>query len=79
MRGESIMVSPWPVFDPASRFETEEKKDFTKIMEMIRAIRNCRAQMNVPPKKKARVFIETKFVDVFTQCKVFIERLGFRL
>ena len=73
--GESIMVSPWPVFDPALCFETEEK-DFTKIMEMIRAIRNCRAQMNVPPKKKARVFIETKFVDVFTQCKMFIERLA---
>ncbi|MBC8570216.1 valine--tRNA ligase [Zongyangia hominis] len=73
--GESIMVAPWPVYEESLNFEKEEQ-DFQKIMDMIRAIRNCRAQMNVPPKKKARVFIETKFVDIFTQGKLFMERLA---
>ena len=54
--GETIMTAPWPEFDEKLSFEAEETQ-MEIIMESIRAIRNRRAEMNVPPSKKAHVFI----------------------
>ena len=54
--GETIMLAPWPEFDEKLSFEAEEAQ-MEIIMESIRAIRNRRAEMNVPPSKKAHVFI----------------------
>jgi valyl-tRNA synthetase len=53
-RGKSIMVSDWPKFNPDWDFE--DAKDMEIIMDAVRGIRNIRAEMNVPPAKKARVF-----------------------
>ncbi|WP_422447310.1 valine--tRNA ligase [Thermoanaerobacterium sp. DL9XJH110] len=52
--GKSIMVSDWPKFNPDWDFE--DAKDMEIIMDAVRGIRNIRAEMNVPPAKKARVF-----------------------
>ena len=73
--GEALMVAPWPVADPALHFPAEEK-EMERIMEAIRAIRNRRAEMNVPPSKKAQVFIETAFTATFERGAPFIERLA---
>lgn len=72
---ESIMVASWPVYSDALNF-TAEEQEFERIMAVIKAVRMRRAEMNVPPSKKAHVFIETAFIDTFTQCKPFIERLA---
>ncbi|MEG2016175.1 MAG: valine--tRNA ligase, partial [Oscillospiraceae bacterium] len=40
-------------------------------------IRNRRAEMNVPPSKKAQVFIDTSFKDTFEAGSVFIKRLAY--
>ena len=45
-------------------------------MTAIRAIRNRRAEMNVPPSRKAEVFIETAFADTFKAGVPFITRLA---
>lgn len=45
-------------------------------MEAIRAVRNRRAEMNVPPSKKAKVYIDTAYVDTFTSGASFFERLA---
>lgn len=74
--GEALMISAWPKFDPSLEFEKEEA-DFEKIMAVIRAIRNRRAEMNVPPSKKAKVCIETKFADAFTAGTAYLCRLAF--
>ena len=74
--GESIMVSSWPVFQPALVFEKEER-DFSGIMDVIRGIRARRAEMNVPPSKKAKVFIVTDSAGVFAQGEPFIRRLAY--
>ena len=47
-----------------------------RIMAAIRAIRNRRAEMNVPPSRKAQVYVETAFAATFTDGAPFIERLA---
>lgn len=57
--GKTIMLSSWPVEDKSLIFpEAESQMDL--LMEAIRAIRNIRAEMNVPPGKKAEVIIAAK-------------------
>ncbi|MBR0027073.1 MAG: valine--tRNA ligase, partial [Clostridia bacterium] len=46
------------------------------IMQAISAIRNRRAEMNVPPSKKAKVIIVTEKTDVFSKGTVFFEKLA---
>ena len=73
--GPSIMVAHWPEYDPALSFE-EDEREFTRIMEAVRLIRNRRSEMNVPPSRKARVYIETEMIDTFTAGIPFIKRLA---
>ena len=73
--GESIMVSAWPVYDPSLAFAKEEA-DFEKVMDAIRAVRNRRAEMNVPPSRKAQLCIATGEPEVFEQGRPFFQRLA---
>ena len=74
--GESIMISAWPVYDPALDFSADET-EMERVMDAIRAIRNRRAQMNVPPSKKAKVLIETPYPETFASGAKYMERLAF--
>ena len=73
--GDSLMISEWPVYDTALSFPAEEK-EMERIMEAIRGIRNRRAEMNVPPSKKADLYIETAFADTFAAGVPFLQRLA---
>ena len=73
---ESIMISKWPEYDPTLSFADEEAQ-MEKIMDAIRAIRNRRAEMNIPPSKKSKVYVETAFSDVFVVGSEFIKRLAY--
>ncbi len=73
--GRSIMISKWPEFDKALDFSAEEL-EFEKVMELICAIRNRRAEMNVPPSKKAKVCIATANNKTFEMGAKFICRLA---
>ncbi len=73
--GDTIMLSPWPVYNEALCFD-EDEKHMDIIMEAIRAIRNRRAEMNVPPSRKAHVYIATEYKDVFSTAVVFLQRLA---
>ena len=73
--GESLMISAWPVYTDSLDFAAEEK-EMERLMEAIRAIRNRRAEMNVPPSRKAQVYVETGFADTFRNGAVFMERLA---
>ncbi len=74
--GESIMVSEFPAYDGRLNFARDEA-DFEKIMDAIKAIRNRRGEMNVPPSRKAHVSIATTEKAVFEAGKPFFERLAF--
>ena len=73
--GEALIRAPWPVYDEALAFPAEEK-EMERVMDAIRAIRNRRAEMNVPPSRKAEVYVETAFADTFRTGAPFIQRLA---
>ena len=73
--GESIMISEWPKYNEALSFPAEEAA-MERVMTAIKAIRNRRAEMNVPPSKKAKLYIATKYVEDFTNGGVFMNRLA---
>lgn len=76
---ESIMVSAWPKFKEEWNFETEEKAVET-IKEAVRGIRTVRTSMNVPPSKKAKVFVVSEKAEIrtiFEDSKVFFGMLGY--
>ena len=73
--GETIMTSKWPEFSTDLAFETEEQ-NFQIIMDAIRAIRNRRNEMNVPPSKKAKVVIVSERAELFESCASFIKGLA---
>jgi len=57
--GEALIVAPWPVYDEALHFP-EAEKEMEKVKELITAVRTRRSEMNVPPSRKAHLYIETQ-------------------
>lgn len=72
---ESIMISRYPEAGEDLDFRQEEN-DFSRVMDLIRAIRVMRADMNVPPAKKTEIIVETPFAELFGSCAEFIRRLA---
>ena len=75
---ESIMISSWPIKTEWDFKADEEAVEIIK--EAVRSIRNVRTGMNVPPSKKAKVFVvsEDEAVrNVFENGKVFFASLGY--
>ena len=73
--GESIVISSYPIYDDSLVFEDDEKA-MELIMGAISAVRNRRAEMNVPPSKKAKTIIVTDETDTFSKGKAFFEKLA---
>ncbi len=76
---ESIMISQWPEYREDWNFQTEEHAVET-IKEAVRAIRNVRTSMNVPPSKKAKVYVvsdKSEILELFETSKVFFATLGY--
>ena len=72
---ESIMISKWCEYDENLNYSVDEA-EMEKIMTAIKAIRNRRSEMNIPPSKKAKVYIETAQSDVFLTGINFVKRLA---
>ena len=73
--GETIMTQQFPVYDEALSFP-EAAKEMETVMDAIRAIRNHRTEMNVPPSRKAKVFIAAKDQAPFKNGAAFFGRLA---
>lgn len=73
--GDTIMLAPYPEYDPALDF-TADEAEFERIMTAVRAIRTRRAEMNVPPSKKSAVHIDTSFEETFRAGIIYIQRLA---
>ena len=74
--GKFIMTSQWPVYRSELDFPAEESA-MEAVMDTIKAIRARRAEMNVPPSKKAEVLIVTATPEVYAQGVHFIQRLAY--
>ncbi len=73
--GETVMLQKYPEYDDSLHFPAEAQTT-EKIMEAITAIRTRRNEMNVPPSKKAKVYIATKNQDTYSQGAKFIVSLA---
>ena len=73
---ESIMISRYPTGRSDLEFPVEAG-EMERVLELIRAIRNRRAEMNIAPSRKAAVFIETRYADAFNSATApFFARLA---
>lgn len=76
---ETIMVSQWPVYRDDWSFAKEEQSTET-IKEAVRAIRGVRSSMNVPPSKKATVYVVSEdegLLRIFEHSRSFFATLGY--
>ncbi|CDD59998.1 valine--tRNA ligase [Clostridium sp. CAG:43] len=75
----SIMISSWPEYKDEWNFADEEKAVET-IKDAVRAIRGVRTSMNVPPSKKAKVYVvseDPEVLAIFEHSRVFFATLGY--
>jgi valyl-tRNA synthetase len=73
--GEFLMTSAWPVRREELNFPQEESA-MEALMDLIRGVRARRAEMNVPPSRKAKLLIVSKSGDIFRQGEAFLKRLA---
>ncbi len=71
-----LMLQPWPEADESLNFPGEEKA-MEMIMEAISAIRTRRAEMNVPPSRKAHLTVATGEPEIFQLGIPFLKKLGY--
>ena len=74
--GDALIVAQWPEFKVELAFKAEEDM-MESVMAAIRAIRARRTEMNVPPSKKAALFILTAKKELFAEGEGFLQRLAY--
>lgn len=73
--GKSIMISDFPTYDSKLK-NSEAENNMQLVMDAIKGIRNIRNEMNVPPSKKAAIYIMTEQTEVFEAGTKFFEKLA---
>ena len=74
--GDALITANWPIYSEELAFKADEAL-MESVMNAIRAIRNRRAEMNVPPSKKAALYVVTTKPLVFAEGEGFIQRLAY--
>ncbi|MFB0921735.1 MAG: class I tRNA ligase family protein, partial [Oscillospiraceae bacterium] len=74
--GEMLMLERFPEYSDKLAFPKDEQ-DFEILMEAIKAIRSRRAEMNVPPSRKAHLIIVTEKAGIFNGGKAFLMKLAY--
>ena len=74
--GDALIVATWPIATDVLAFP-EEEAHMEAVMQAIRAVRNRRAEMNVPPSKKATLYVVTQKRAAFHEGAPFILRLAY--
>ena len=72
---ESIMIASYPTYNSAVSYDKEEI-EVERIISCITAIRARRAEMNIAPSKKAKLFVVTKYEDTFSAAGKILEKLA---
>ncbi len=71
-----LIVAEWPTYDERFDFRAECGA-MERVIAAIRALRNVRAQMNVPPSKKAKLYVVSEYADSFNaDTAVFFTKLA---
>lgn len=70
------MTAKWPEYSESLHFADEEAA-MESVMNAIRAVRTRRADLNVPPSRKATLYVVTEKANIFKQGEAFITRLAY--
>ena len=72
---ETIMLGPWPEI----RYESgsAQAEMMNGVMDLIRSIRNVRAEMNVPPSVKVKLTVLTKHKAAIEACAEYLKKLAY--
>lgn len=73
--GESIVIAPYPKYDEALNFPTDEA-NINALIAAIRAVRTCRSDRNVPPSRKTHIYISTDTPDLFADAERYFTSLA---
>ena len=73
---KALIIAKWPEFRSDLQFAKEEA-EMESVMDAIRAIRNRRAEMNVPPSRKAALFVLSSKAHMYKEGEGFIQRLAY--
>ncbi|MDE6088217.1 MAG: valine--tRNA ligase, partial [Oscillospiraceae bacterium] len=73
--GSMIMLAEYPVYDEKLNY-AEQETAFEKIISAIKAVRNTRTELNVPPSVKAKLYIETQEQALFKNAELFFQKLA---
>ncbi|MBR4056930.1 MAG: valine--tRNA ligase [Oscillospiraceae bacterium] len=74
--GDYLMLQSYPKYDESLCFP-EDEANFETVMNAIKAVRSRRAEMNVPPSKKAHLIIVTDKADAFRAGEAYLRRLAY--
>ena len=74
--GDFLMTSSWPTACDCLDFPAEEAAMET-VMDAIRAVRNRRAEMNVPPSRKSTLYIVAEDTSIYEQGTAYLQRLAY--
>jgi len=76
--GESIMISPWPEVNQAE-IDIKAEQEMEAVMDVIKNVRNIRAEMEVPPSQRAKVIlvVNKEDRDIFERGRLYFEKLAY--
>lgn len=74
--GVSVMTQNWPVYEPELCYE-EEENAFEQVMQLIKAVRTVRNDMNVHPSKRTTITIETANAQPFRDGADYLAKFAF--
>ena len=74
--GDMLILSEYPEYSESLAFP-EDEQSFEILMEAIKAIRSRRAEMNVPPSRKAHLIIATEKAPIFENGRAFLMKLAY--
>jgi len=74
--GNALIAAKWPVYQQELAFTAEERQ-MESVMNAIRGIRNRRTEMNVPPSKKAALYVYAADAQIFKEGEGFLQRLAY--
>ena len=74
--GKYLISAPWPMYRPEFDFRAEEQA-MEAVKDAISAVRARRAEMNVPPSKKAQMIIASDHAEDYRMGEHFIKRMAY--
>ena len=74
--GEALMIESYPEYSADLDFSDDES-DFEAVMDAVKAVRNRRSEMNVPPSKKTHLFIVTPEISIFRNSSLLMKKLAY--